>query len=235
MTLSFQRQAQQIKRMIVQLGALVEESVERSIRAIETRDCELAEAVVRDEPTIDRFEVEVEEQCLQTLALYQPVADNLRFLIVVIKINKDLERIADLAANMAKQAMFLADLPPLERFPFDLDCQTQRVRNMLQRSLDALVNADSRLAEEVRVMDIEVDEVHRTTYERVQEGILKSPQDVDRLIHLLNISRQLERIADLTVNIAEDVLYYTQGKIHRHQRIFQSDEQQKSERRQKSS
>lgn len=219
MSLHLVRQIDKLKKMILSQGAMVEESVEGAIRAVDTRDTELADRVIQSDAKIDLMDIDIEEECLHTLALYQPLATDLRFVASVMKINKDLERIADLAVNLAEQAKFLARLPRIDTVPFDLMGETRRVRSMLKHSLDALVNIDPEMAEWVRKTDVEVDGIHRQMYKQVEEAIRQRPEDLEPLINLLNVSRQLERIADHTVNIAEDVIYMARGEILRHSRL----------------
>ena len=220
MSTHFQRQIEKLKQMVLWLGTLAEESVESAIRAVKTRDPRLAQQVIEGDAKIDAMEIEVEEECLHTLALYQPVAYDLRFVVSVLKINSDLERIADKAANIAEQAVALAEEPPLslELVPFDFLGQSERVRSMLKRSLDALVNADAELAEWVRRTDDQVDKVHREMARSVKQAMREHPEQIELLMNLWNLSRQLERIADHAVNIAEDVIYMAKGDILRHRR-----------------
>jgi phosphate transport system protein len=213
-----QRQIDKLKKMILSLGGLVEESVEGAIRAVENRDTDLAAQIIEGDAQIDLAEIDIEEECLHTLALYQPVAFDLRYVVSVLKINNELERIADLAVNIAEQACFLAMEPPLPAPPFDLLGEMRKVRSMLQRSLDALVEMDTELAEWVRRTDDEVDDVHRKMYVHVEQAIRREPDRVAVLINLLNVSRHLERIGDHAVNIAEDVIYMSRGHILRHSR-----------------
>jgi phosphate transport system protein len=215
MSSHFQRQIDKLKQMILWLGTLAEESVESAIRAVKTRDAKLAQQVIDGDTKIDEMEIEVEEECLHTLALYQPVAYDLRFVVSVLKINSDLERIADKAVNIAEQACALAEGPQFD-VPFDFLGQSERVRSMLKRSLDALVSADPDLAEWVRRMDDQVDKVHRDFAKAVKQAIREHPDQVDSLLNIWNLSRQLERIADHAVNIAEDVIYMARGDILRH-------------------
>jgi phosphate transport system protein len=216
MSKHFIRQIEKLKRMILTLGGFVEQSVEQAIRAIEDRDVDLARAVIDNDTRIDILEVDIEEECLHTLALYNPVASDMRFVVSIVKINRDLERIGDLAVNLAEQAIFLADEPRFEPAPFDLGEECSRVRSMLKRSLDALVNHDAELAKRVRDEDDAVDAIHRGMYQKVEDAIRQNPDDVARLIDLLNVSRHLEHIADLAVSISEDVVYMVKGDILRH-------------------
>ncbi len=218
MSSHFNRQIDKLKQMVLWLGTLVEESVESSIRAVKTRDLRLARQVIQGDSKIDQMEVEVEEECLHTLALYHPVANDLRFVVSVLKINSDLERIADKAVNISEQVNSLIESPIVETVPFDFLGQSERVRTMLRKSLDALVNADVELAEWVRGHDDQVDKVHREIARAVKQAIREHPDQVDGLLTVWNLSRQLERIADHAVNIAEDVVYMIKGDILRHGR-----------------
>jgi phosphate transport system protein len=215
MTIHFDRELERLKKKILALGAIVEERVRMAIKAMETRDRELAEKVIEADDEIDQIEVDVEEECLKILALYQPVAIDLRFIVAVIKINNDLERIGDIAVNIAERAAFLATQGKLD-IPFDFAGMAEKTQSMLKKSLDALVNMDSNLAWEVGAADDEVDAINREMYLQVQEGIRKNIDRMECLIHLLQASRHLERIADHATNIAEDVIYMINGEIVRH-------------------
>ncbi len=216
MSLHLDRQIEKLKQMIISLGTLVEESLQSAIRAVDNRDPAMAQTTIDGDNQIDLMEIEIEEECLHTLALHQPVAFDLRFVVAVLKMNNDLERIADLTVNIAEQAQFLAKLPKLDQRPFDLAALSRLVQTMLKRSLDALVNIDVEAAQSVRGTDAQVDDIHRQTYRNVEEGIRRDPALTEQYIHMLNVSRQLERIADHTVNISEDVIYMAQGEILRH-------------------
>jgi phosphate transport system protein len=217
MAVHLHREIERLKKNILTLGAVVEESVRKAVRAIKTRDAALAQGVIEDDIKIDQMEVEVEEECLKILALYQPVAIDLRFIVAVLKINSDLERIGDLAVNIAERAIFLATWNQ-DRFVslLDFDEMARKTQSMLKGSLDALVNADTALARQVCLDDDEVDAINREMYIQVEEGIRANPEQMECLIHLLSISRHLERIADHATNIAEDVIYMIEGEIVRH-------------------
>ena len=215
MTVHLERELDRLKKKILALGAIVEERVRMAIKAMETRDRELAKKVIEADDEIDQIEVDVEEGCLKILALYQPVAIDLRFIVAVIKINNDLERIGDIAVNIAERAAFLATQGKLD-IPFDFAGMAEKTQSMLKKSLDALVNMDSDLAWEVGAADDEVDAINRDMYLQVQDGIRKNIDRMECLIHLLQASRHLERIADHATNIAEDVIYMIKGEIVRH-------------------
>ena len=210
-----QREIENLKKKILALGARIETTVHEAIRSIEERDAVLAQKIIDDDIQIDDFEVEVEEDCLKILALHQPVAIDLRFIVAVLKINNDLERIGDLAVNIAERSVFLASVPQVSA-AFDFARMSRKTESMLNKSLDALVNMSSELAHEVCIDDDEVDNINRQMYLKIQEVIQKEPDKIASLIHLLSVSRHLERIADHATNIAEDVIYMIDGKIVRH-------------------
>jgi phosphate transport system protein len=216
-----------LKKMLLSLGAMVEEAVRHATYAIERRDVDLAERVIAGDREIDLAELDVDEECLATLALHQPVAQDLRFVVAVLKINRDLERIGDLAANMAEQARALADMPPVGIEEFRLGDMARKTQVMLKQSLDALVQLDAALAQTARQTDDEVDQMYRDVHIRVEERLREEPEHVEALIRVLNIARQVERQADHAVNIAKDVLYLVTGQIARHRRrlIQAADEQ----------
>lgn len=217
MTVLLVREIDDIKRGILHLAAVVEERVGKAIKAIEDRDRDLAEEVVRLDEEVDAEEVELEEECLKILALHQPVASDLRFVVAVMKIDNDLERIGDLAVNIARSAMILADCPAHEA-GLELPAMATRVREMLRTSLDAFVNLDSERAGQVCAEDVTVDRIHREFTDRL-ERMLASEAGAERvsgLLSMLRVSRELERIGDHATNIAEDLIYMVDGTIVRH-------------------
>jgi phosphate transport system protein len=215
MSVHLQREIERLKRMILALGATVEEGFHKSIRTIETGDAGRARDVIEKDGAVDREEVAVEEECLKILALHQPVAIDLRFIVSVLKINNDLERIGDLAANIAERALRLSR-ESSGAIPFDLAGMADKVGAMLKKSLDALVSLDPRAAREVCVSDDEIDAMNRAAYDRLRAAMRNDPSQVDRMILILSVSHHLERIADHATNIAEDVLYMLEGEIVRH-------------------
>jgi len=215
MPIHLEREIDQLKREVSSLSAHVEETVGKAVRAVTERDSGLARNVIEFDPKIDLMEVELEEECLKALALHQPVAHDLRFIITVLKVNNDLERIGDLAANIAEQAAFLAASRPIE-IPYDLAGMATKVREMLRRSLDALMATDAAIARSVCQADDEVDAIDREMYPEVRAAIREHPDDMEALIRLLRVSQNLERIADHATNIAEDVIYLAEGEIIRH-------------------
>ena len=215
MSQHFLREIDTLKKKILTVGAVVEERIAQAITAVVKHDAALAQQVAEGDDEIDEMEVEVEEDCLKILALYQPVAIDLRFVVAVLKMNNDLERMADTAVNIARRAEYLAQYPHID-LPPSLAEMTQKVQAMVQQSLDALVQGDTALARKVCVADHEVDQLNRAMHVRIQQEIREHPDQVERLIHTLSVSRHLERIGDLATNVAEDVIYTAQGEIVRH-------------------
>jgi phosphate transport system protein len=215
MSQALQRELDRLKKMILALCAVVEENVGRAVRSVETRDPQLAQRIIDSDKEIDATEVDIEEECLKVLALHQPVASDLRLIVAVLKINSDLERIGDLAVNIAQRGLSLASRERIP-VPVDLTVMSEKVQSMLRKSLDALVSLDARLAHEVGAHDDEVDELNRRNFRTIQEEIRKNPREIESLIEYLSVSRHLERVADHASNIAEDVIYLIEGTIIRH-------------------
>ncbi|MDD3581830.1 MAG: phosphate signaling complex protein PhoU [Desulfobacca sp.] len=213
-----QQEIDKLKNRILYFSALVEENVRNAIRALVRRDTKLASKVIDADEDIDQMEVEVEEHCLKIIALHQPVATDLRFIIAVFNINNDLERVGDLAVNIAERAFALASCSEID-IPFDFSGMAEKALAMLKNSLDALVNLDANLARQVCLADEEVDNLNQEIYDQVEESIRQRPERLDCLIQFPTISAELERIADHATNIAEEVIYLTEGKIVRHQTV----------------
>ena len=211
----FDRELEKLKKRILSLGALVEERVYLAIKAIESRDSDLAARIIRSDYEIDETEVEVEEECLKILALYQPVAIDLRFIVAAIKINNDLERIGDEAVNIAERIQSIAKRSTFS-FHFDYTEMAEIAAAMLKQSLDALVNMDIDTAFRVITMDDEVDDIQGNAYSQIKQAMRERPGEMTYLINLYLISRHLERIADHATNIAEEVVYLIEGEIVRH-------------------
>lgn len=215
MTLHMKMEIDKLKKKLLALSADVQQQLWLAVKSIKERNAELARRVIDHDYEIDKSEVDVEEECLKILALYQPVAIDLRFIVTAFKINNDLERIGDLAVNIAERSEFLASRLPVE-IPFDFDLMAERAQAMVRDAITALVNLDCVLAHQVCKRDDEVDAMNRQMYDQVKREILKHPEHIESLIHLLSVSRHLERIADHATNIAEDVIYMVEGKIIRH-------------------
>lgn len=209
------REIQKVKNSLATLSTLVEESFQNAIKAYLTLDSELAESVIAADEEIDVKEVDVEEDCLKILALHRPVARDLRMIVSILKINNDLERIGDLASNLASRTIKISHLDSQESL-VDFNVMFQKSRMMLKKSLDALVNVDVALARAVLKLDDEVDELKNELRDQIRELLVNNPKSTPILMHNLSIVYYLERIGDLSTNIAEDVIYLEEGTIIRH-------------------
>jgi phosphate transport system protein len=204
-----------IKKKILSLGAMVEERVHLANQAINATDAEIARKITQSDHEIDAMEVEIEEECLKVIALHQPVAVDLRFLVAVIKINNDLERIGDQAVNVAQRVLSISSAKQ-RHFYFDYNRMAEKAKAMLKMSLDALVNLDIDIAFKVLQLDDEVDDIKHTAYDKIKAEMKSPRDDVGYLINLLLISRHLERVADHATNISEEIIYMIEGEIVRH-------------------
>ncbi len=211
----FEREMDHLKARLLHMGATVEDLVARSIQALTERNRELALEAIALEREIDQQEIQIEEECLKLLALYQPVAGDLRFVTAVLKINNDLERMGDLGFHIAERALVLCDHKDV-RLPVDLRNMAAAVQRMLRMSLDALVNQDAEIAALVIAADAEVDAYHHEMYPMIARQVKIAPDSTEVLLHVLSASRHLERIADYATNVAEDVVYLVRGEIIRH-------------------
>jgi phosphate transport system protein len=211
----FQRELEQLKKNFISLSTLVEETVALATKAFREMDINAAKAVIDQDDTIDNMEIKIEEECLKLLALYQPVASDLRLVITILKINSDLERIGDLSVNIAKCASFLCQVPKLDTH-FQFADIIQKTQMMLKKSIDSLVNMDTVLAYEVCRLDEEVDAIKLRQEGDIVNYIRENPDHTESMIRFLSVSRNLERIGDHATNIAEDVIYSVEGDIIRH-------------------
>jgi len=215
MTKHLESDLDQLQRDVLSLAASVEEAIYKAIESLQTRDLELAQQVITGDEPIDQQENRVEEECLKILALHQPVASDLRRIATVFMINTDLERMADLAVDIAERAASMAGGPAI-KVPAKLQRMTDLTTTMVRDALDAFVHLDADAARTVCRMD---DEVDRCNVEIIQEiiGIMRlSPDLIEPGLSLFSATRHLERIADHATNIAEDVIYLVEGEIVRH-------------------
>jgi phosphate transport system protein len=216
MSKHLQRDLDHLRRKILEMGNLAEEAMGQAVDSVIERHLETAEAVIRGDAELDAKELEVEEDVLKILALHQPVAADLRFLVAVLKVNNDLERIGDLAKNIAKRARQLAEANWPEEPSRDLRCMMQRVQKVLKHALDALVRLDPQAARAVCREDDDVDLLLKDIFGSLQRSMMEDPAHVPQYLATLSVARYLERIADLATNIAEDVVFMVEGEIIRH-------------------
>jgi phosphate transport system protein len=218
MRIHLERDLDRMQQDVLDLAALVEEAVKFTLRALQERQPSLAEEVIRGDETIDREENWVEEECLKMLALHQPVAVDLRRIIAVMKINNELERMADLAVNIAERVVSLGSQPALP-FPSELPAMADLTVQMVRQSLDAFMRGDAELARQVIDLDDEVDRCNKEIIDELVVRMQAAPALVAPGLSLFSAVRHLERIADHATNVAEDVVYLIEGEIirHRHQ------------------
>jgi phosphate transport system protein len=215
MSAHLQHALNDLKKRILNLSARAEEAVQKATEAFETSNAQMAQEIINSDVQIDMAEVEIEEECLKILALHQPVAVDLRFIVAVLKINNDLERVGDLAVNIAERACFLATRT-MPDVPFDFGYMATKVQKMLKDSMDAVVEMDVQKALEVCLADDEVDMMNALMYDLIRQKFTEPGTDAGCLLHMLSVSRHLERIADQATNIAEDAIYMVKGEIVRH-------------------
>ncbi len=213
---TFHRQIDKLFQEFLSLGSLVEQRVRKACWIIQTRDRDAALELARTDYQVDEAEIDIEEECLKILALYQPVARDLRLIITIIKINNEIERIADYAASLALRAAGSAE--EAEDFPrlvLEYSEMSEKVITMFTKSLDALAHQDAELAHEIFHLDDQVDNHRNNAYRTVLRELPLHPESAERLINLYILARHLERIADRATNIAEEVIYLVEGEITR--------------------
>jgi phosphate transport system protein len=219
LTIHLQRDLQELRKELLLLGTMVETTINQAIVSLNSRRPELADKVLANGDLIDEKEVFIEESCLKILALHQPVAIDLRFIVVALKVNNDLERMGDFAENIAERAKFLSSQESIP-LPSDFsNIMSQQLRDMIRMALDSLVNLDVAQARQVMKMDKVVDDINRNMYGELQKLMMADSSTVERAIHYLSSSRYMERIGDLATNIAEDVIFMVEGRVVRHQKL----------------
>ena len=216
MSLHLHRDLDKLKKEVLRLGNMVELAINNAFLALNNRDSSYVEEVLTNEEKINEMEVQIEEECLKILALHQPVAVDLRFLVVVLKVNNDLERMGDIAKNIAERAKDLMESDVIPDLGQPMQGLPDLVRTMVTSSLDSLVKLDDQLARKIIEMDDEVDQINRDMYVAVKSLVAEQPSIADSAINLLSCSRNMERIGDLATNIAEDVIFVVEGKVVRH-------------------
>lgn len=217
MSLHLERDLDELKRDVLHLGSLVETALGNASFVLRDQRVELAQAVYADESAINEKEVQIEENCLKILALHQPVAIDLRFIVVVLKVNNDLERIGDLAENLTARAVYLAEREPMPEPMAIINGMFVTIRSMLKDSLDSLVKLDVDLARKVIEQDDGVDQINRQMYDDFRQMMARDASMIEQATSWLSCSRYLERIADLATNISEDVVFMVEGEVVRHQ------------------
>jgi len=214
MHLTFHKEIDHLRSKFLILGSMVEDRVRKACSAINTRDPEIVNYILTSDYEVDDMEIEIEEDCLKILALHQPVARDLRFIIAIIKINNEMERIADYAQKIARRIEGInQDIVPLCGVDFDI--MSKKVIAMLRMSLDSLINRDVDLAHKIFVLDDDVDSLFIEALDPIKTKLKKATDHPECLLNAFLIARHLERIADRATNIAEEVIYMVEGEIVR--------------------
>jgi phosphate transport system protein len=204
-----------IRQNLLKMGGMVEQMIDHAMRSLVDRDNTLAQVVLDQDVEVDRLEMEIDEQVLTVMARNQPTAIDLRFLVAVMKINNDLERMGDSAVNIVQSVLHLNEEPPLKPY-IDLPRMSELAQKMVRESLDAFVGKDADAARTVLATDDVIDALYRQIFRELLTFMIEDPKTVSRALHLLLTARNMERIADHATNIAEDVIYYVEGRDVRH-------------------
>jgi len=215
MSKHLQRDIEALNTELLSISSMVEEMIDKATQALTGRRYDLADAVVNSDEYVDQHEVHVEEECLKMLALHQPVAVDLRRIATVMKVNNDLERIADLAVSIAQRAKAMDEFPAFP-IPEPLPRMVVLATQMVRGAMNAFVNVDVRSARGIIAMDKSVDQYNRDIIAELQVLMQKRPEAVPAALHCFSAARHIERIADHATNIAEDVIYLVEGDIVRH-------------------
>lgn len=224
----FHQSLEDLKENLLVMAGLAEQAIQRAIEAYRTRDLSICDLVKRSENAINRMEREIDQAALDLLAMEQPMASDLRFILSVIKINADLERVGDAAKSIADRVCHIEQLPPAE-LPVDIPRMASLAADMVRKSLQAFIEGDAELARSVLTMDDAVDTMNRTAYKTLTQLMEDQSHMAPQALSALMISRNLERVADHATNIAEDVIFWIQGADVRHMKSVQAIRQQKVE------
>jgi phosphate transport system protein len=212
----FDQELKDLNKEILKMGAFAEEAIFKSVEALKNRDKKLAQGVIDNDAHVDNLELTIDEKCVDLIARYQPMAKDLRFITTGMKINAELERIADIAVDIAQRTLELVDKPLLKPL-VDIPKLTTIAQNMVKSAIEAFIQGDSELAKRVLVSDSEADTLRNVIQkELIEDYMVKDAASAPRAVQLLLIARFLERICDHATNIAEDVIYMVQAEVVRH-------------------
>jgi phosphate transport system protein len=211
----FHRELDELKHRILAMAGMAEQAIDLAVQAYSQRDMVLCKRVLDNESAINRAEREVDELAIDLLAMQQPMAIDLRFILAVIKINADLERVGDQAVNIVQRVMNMLELPPAE-LPVDIPAMAARVRTMVRDALRAFIEGDTDLAKHVLEGDDEIDRMNHEAFAELSRWMQREPESAVQALDALSIARNLERVADHATNIAEDVIFWVRGADVRH-------------------
>jgi phosphate transport system protein len=211
----FQQELNKLKEQLLKMAGLAERAISNAIEALVKRDTPLAEKTITEDEKINEMEIRVDDLCLKLLALHQPLAADLRFITSAMRINTELERIGDLSVNIAERAISLDQEPQLKPY-IDLPRMAEITQSMVKDVLDAFVNGDARLARSVCERDDQVDALNDQVFRELLTYMMSDPKNITRAVHLIIVSRCLERIADHATNIAEGVIFMVQALVIKH-------------------
>ena len=217
----FDEELQDLKRKLIDMGAMVESQIQGAIRGLTERDSDLARRIIANDNRVNALDVEVDEMCLRLLALHQPTASDLRFVTTGMKISTELERMSDLAESISERVIELNEEPQLKPY-IDLPRMANWSMRMVKDSLDAFVNRDAGLARKVCGDDDFVDDLNEQLFRELLSFMIENTQTITRAIRLTFVAKSIERIADHATNVAELVVYMVEGKIIRHTAISMS-------------
>jgi phosphate transport system protein len=212
----FEDELDKLKESLVRMAGLAEEQVDAAVQSLLTRDIALAEKVLDRDPDVDDLEISIDNQAISLLALQQPMARDLRFITMAMKISNDLERVGDHAVNIAHALGYIVEAPPLPQLP-ELEEMTGIATEMLNDALASFVQSDNALARSIGDRDDRVDELHENVFRIILTHMMEDPRKIGAGIDMILVSRNLERIADLATNIAEDVVFMVEGQSIKHQ------------------
>jgi phosphate transport system protein len=211
----FQQELSQLKAELLQMAGLAERAIRNAIKALVERDTSLAERTIREDAQINNLELSIDDRCLKLLALHQPMATDLRFITSAMRINVELERIGDLAVNISERVISLNQEPQIKPY-IDIPRMAEITQGMVRDVLDAFVKGDPQLARSVCQRDDEVDALNNQVFRELLTYMMGDSKTIARAVHLIIVSRCLERIADHATNIAEGVIFMTQAKVIKH-------------------
>ncbi|HEX9829898.1 MAG TPA: phosphate signaling complex protein PhoU [Bacteroidota bacterium] len=218
MTTTFRQQIEELDRLLLQMASQSEEMLERSLEALLGQNASTARVVIMKDESVDALELVIDAHILKVLALQQPVATDLRLLLSAQKINNDLERIADHAVNIAEAAIVLAERPHITKLVI-IPKMAEIARSMVKNAIDSFTYRDTVVAQEIKLRDNEIDALYKSAKDKIADLLKEKPGNAHRVLHLLSVATDLERVADLATNIAEEVVFIADAEVMKHKQM----------------